>query len=184
MDNFYVEKLPIEGALLIQPNVNTDSRGFFVETYSQGKYQEILGGSYPFLQDNVILNKKGVARGLHVQDGRKQGKLVYCLMGSFHDILFDCRLESPTFGKTHIVSLMHYKYTQVWVPPGVAHGVVCTSEDALIAYKSTTLFGQYKEHTLKIDTVIDFWSLCYPSIQLSERDMSGVTLEQLMETLK
>ena len=51
-----VIKTPIEGALIIEPRVFNDARGYFFESFSQRDFDSvvapILGHSVTFVQDN------------------------------------------------------------------------------------------------------------------------------------
>ncbi len=93
-----VQKTEIEGLLIIEPKVFGDDRGFFLETYSQKRYQE-AGIPGTFVQDNLSYSRRGVLRGLHFQSPNAQGKLVSCPMGEVFDVAVDIRKSSPTFGK-------------------------------------------------------------------------------------
>ena len=59
-------KTPIEGLLVIEPQVFRDSRGYFVETYNEKRYRE-AGIDAQFVQDNQSCSSYGVVRGLHFQ---------------------------------------------------------------------------------------------------------------------
>lgn len=50
---------------IIEPDVFEDERGFFMESYSEGKYKE-LGIDFNFVQDNHSLSVEvSVERGLY-----------------------------------------------------------------------------------------------------------------------
>ena len=70
-----VNETPLAGLLLIEPKVFGDERGFFLETWSRKRYQEI-GINVDFVQDNLSFSRRGVLRGLHYQTRRPQAKLV------------------------------------------------------------------------------------------------------------
>ncbi len=61
-----VEKTPLEGLLLIKPNVNKDKRGYFYENYRDELF-EANGLPTNFRQDNQTKSVKGTLRGLHYQ---------------------------------------------------------------------------------------------------------------------
>ena len=87
----------IPGVLVIEPERFPDARGLFVETWSRARYAA-AGIGADFVQDNLARSKGGVLRGLHVQRGRPQGKLVRVLRGEIFDVAVDVRPGSPTFG--------------------------------------------------------------------------------------
>lgn len=129
----------LPGALIIEPKVFGDDRGFFIETYSEARYKK---SAIPltFVQDNHSRSSKGVLRGLHFQLRHPQGKLVRVVRGSVFDVAVDVRVGSPTFGQAAWVVLSEENKTQFWVPPGFAHGFVVTSNTADFEYKCTEYY--------------------------------------------
>ena len=68
-------KTNIEGLLIIEPTIFEDSRGYFMESFSQKEFQKIVG-KIDFVQENESKSKYGVVRGLHFQQGEyAQAKL-------------------------------------------------------------------------------------------------------------
>ncbi len=134
-----ITKCAIEGLYEIQPKVFGDSRGFFLETYSQRDYFE-AGLDMAFVQDNMSKSRYGVLRGLHYQKTHPQGKLVSVAQGQVFDVAVDLRSGSPTFGKYHSVILDAEKHNMFYIPKGFAHGFVVLSETALFTYKCTDFY--------------------------------------------
>ena len=56
----------LPGVLLIEPRCRNDARGFFIEMFKVGPYEE-AGVSERFVQDNLSHSKKHVLRRLHFQ---------------------------------------------------------------------------------------------------------------------
>ena len=137
----------IPDVILIEMDVYKDERGFFIETYHAKKYTE-AGISIPFVQDNHSGSIKGVLRGLHYQIRHTQGKLVEVLTGKVYDVAVDLRRSSSTFGKWVGVNLSSQNRSQLWIPPGFAHGFYVLSEWAEIRYKATDLYSPEWERTL------------------------------------
>jgi dTDP-4-dehydrorhamnose 3,5-epimerase len=131
-------KLP--GVLVLQPDVFSDSRGSFMETWSRHSYEDI-GIREDFVQDNVSFSRKGVLRGLHYQFPHAQGKLIQVLSGEVFDVAVDIRLGSPTFGKWIAEKLSGDNHHQLYIPPGFAHGFYVMSESAVFAYKCTDYYN-------------------------------------------
>jgi dTDP-4-dehydrorhamnose 3,5-epimerase len=177
-----VERFDIDGLLLLTPEVFHDSRGYFLETFEEKRYQKALGLSEHFVQDNLSFSKKGVLRGLHYQAPPfGQGKLVSVLSGKVLDVAADIRFGSPTFGKYVSVELSEENHKQFFVPVGFAHGFVVLSDSALFAYKCTNVYS--KEHdrgilwndpTLNID-----WKIENPIV--SEKDQSHPLLADMVK---
>lgn len=137
----------LPGAIIIEPSVFGDSRGFFMETWSRRRYEE-AGIRETFVQDNVSYSRHGVVRALHFQNPAPQGKLVYALKGEVFDVAVDVRLGSPTFGEWVGVTLSAENKRQFYIPPGFAHGFAVTGEDALFVYKCTDFYDPKAERSL------------------------------------
>ena len=90
----------IKGLCVITPAVHGDSRGYFMETYSQRDMAEAWI-DVVFVQDNQSMSTKGVLRGLHFQKQYPQTKLVRVIKGEVYDVAVDLRANSPTYGKYH-----------------------------------------------------------------------------------
>ena len=143
-----VVKTPIEGVLLIKPQVFGDQRGYFVETWQKERY-EAAGINLPFVQDNHSKSTKGILRGLHVQKQHPQGKLVMVSLGEVFDVAVDIRKGSPTFGKWFGAILNQENQNQLWIPPGMAHGFVVLSDVAHFHYKCTDFYHPGDEGSIR-----------------------------------
>ncbi len=143
-----VVKTPLGGVLIIKPKVWGDSRGYFVETWQQERYAA-AGIDLPFVQDNHSRSAYGILRGLHFQKTRPQGKLVHVSLGSVFDVAVDIRAGSPSFGQWYGVELTQDNQWQLWVPPGLAHGFVVTSEYAHFHYKCTEYYCPQDEGAIR-----------------------------------
>ena len=110
----------IEGLCLITPAVHGDSRGYFMETYSQRDMAE-AGLDITFVQDNQSMSTKGVLRGLHFQKQYPQTKLVRVIRGEVFDVAVDIRPGSKTYGRWHGVLLTEENRKQLLIPKGFAH---------------------------------------------------------------
>lgn len=166
----------LAGALIIEPRVFGDARGFFMETWNAARYAE-AGITAEFVQDNLSFSRRGVLRGLHFQKPNPQGKLVYVLAGEVFDVAVDIRVGSPTFGQWESVVLSSENRRQFYVPPGFAHGFCVTSETALFAYKCTDLYNPAAEGSVlwnDPDLAIP-WPVSDP--ELSAKDEVGVRLK-------
>ena len=124
----------IEGLCVITPAVHGDSRGYFMETYSQRDMEE-AGLCYNFVQDNQSSSVKGVLRGLHFQKQYPQTKLVRMIRGSVFDVVVDLRSDSLTYGKWRGEILTEENNKQFLIPRGFAHGFLVLSEVAEFCYK-------------------------------------------------
>jgi dTDP-4-dehydrorhamnose 3,5-epimerase len=166
------ELLPLKGLILIKPQVFTDNRGYFFESYNQLR---MLGDLFKevFVQDNESLSHKGVLRGLHFQNPPfAQGKLVRVVTGSVMDVVVDIRKSSATFMQHYAVELNDENKWMLYIPPGFAHGFVTLEDNTLFQYKCTNYWNKVSESgiiwndaQLKID-----WKI--PDPVLSEKDLA------------
>ncbi|HAS6410276.1 dTDP-4-dehydrorhamnose 3,5-epimerase [Vibrio vulnificus] len=163
---------------IIEPAVYGDERGFFMETWQQEKFSELVA-ERTFVQDNHSKSKKGILRGLHYQTENTQGKLVRVISGEVYDVAVDLRKDSPTFGQWVAVYLSSENKRQLWVPEGFAHGFYVTSDEAEFVYKCTDYYNPSAEVTLAWDDPT--LNIPWPNLgsivpQLSEKDLKGLPL--------
>ena len=178
LKNMQIIKTSLPGAIIIEPDVFGDARGFFLETWNRQRYAEI-GLDIDFVQDNLSYSQQGTLRGLHFQNPRAQGKLVYVLIGEVYDVSVDVRHGSPTFGQWIGVTLSAENKRQLYVPPGFAHGFCVTSENALFAYKCTECYDPKSEGSvLWNDPELGItWPVSEP--RLSEKDRHALRLRDI-----
>ncbi|WP_437887902.1 dTDP-4-dehydrorhamnose 3,5-epimerase [Phytobacter sp. V91] len=165
---------------IIEPVVFGDERGFFMETWSQKKFEELVTlENCNFVQDNHSKSKKGILRGLHYQTENTQGKLVRVINGEVYDVAVDIRRDSVTFGAWVGVLLSAENKRQLWVPKGFAHGFYVTSEEAEFVYKCTDYYNPHAEHSiLWNDIELDInWPIKDDLLILSEKDQAGLNFK-------
>ena len=166
---------PLQGVIVIEPDVHRDSRGFFLETYHAEKYRA-NGVPLAFVQDNHSLSARGTLRGLHLQLRNPQGKLVRVIQGEIWDVAVDIRPESPTFKQWCSVALSAEGFKQIYIPPGYAHGFCVLSETAQVEYKCTAFYDPADERGIAYDDpeLAVAWPITAPL--LSKRDAANPTL--------
>lgn len=174
-----VIKTELDGLLIIKPKVFNDDRGYFFESYSENTYRN-AGIDYFFLQDNISKSIKGTVRGLHYQIGENaQGKLCKVIYGKVLDVAVDIRFGSPTFGKYFSSELSEENHTQLWIPPGFAHGFSVLSDEAIFSYKCTKLYSKPNERAIRYndpDLNIN-WKVKNPIV--SEKDLIAPLLKNI-----
>jgi dTDP-4-dehydrorhamnose 3,5-epimerase len=166
---------PIAGVVLIEPRVFGDARGFFMETWQAFKFKD-AGIATEFLQDNHSRSTQWTLRGMHLQVEHTQGKLVRVTSGSVFDAVVDLRRGSPTFGRSWWTELSDQNHRMLWVPPGLAHGILITSPSADFLYKCTDVYSPSHERSLAWDdpTAGIAWPLPAGVVpQLSAKDQRG-----------
>lgn len=170
-------RLAIPEVVLLQPKVFGDERGFFYESFNQQRFEEAIGRSVPFVQDNHSCSTKGVLRGLHYQVQQPQGKLVRVVAGEVFDVAVDLRASSPTFGQWVGELLSAENKHQLWVPEGFGHGFLVLSDNAEFLYKTTDYYAPQHERCViwnDIDIAIQ-WPLS-GAPTLSAKDEGGKRL--------
>tara|TARA_B100000214_G_scaffold223719_1_gene162794 strand:- start:8320 stop:8883 length:564 start_codon:yes stop_codon:yes gene_type:complete len=131
-----IQETELEGVLLLEPTVFGDHRGFFMESYTKKKFEE-MGLSYDLIQDNHSLSSEsGTLRGLHYQTNPMAlTKIVRCTRGGILDVVVDIRNGSPTYGKWISAKLTAENKLQIVVPKGFAHGICTLEDNTEIMYK-------------------------------------------------
>jgi dTDP-4-dehydrorhamnose 3,5-epimerase len=173
----------LDGALIIEPDVFRDERGYFLESYHHQRYED-AGIRGVFVQDNRSRSPQGILRGLHAQLRYPQGKLISVVEGEIFDVGVDIRPGSKTYGQWVSVVLSASNLKQFYVPPGFAHGFYVLSETAIVEYKCTNIYRPEDEITL-------CWNdphvgIVWPSSNpvLSKKDKNGQTWDELDLRLK
>ena len=167
-----VIKTQLEGVVILEPRVFGDARGYFLESWSQRVFDELVG-PVRFVQDNESKSCYGVVRGLHYQKPPfSQSKLVRCVRGSVRDVAVDIRRGSPTFLQHVAVELTEENHRQMFIPKGFAHGFAVLSEEAVFQYKCDEFYHpeadagiQLFDEALGID-----WRIPREEAILSEKD--------------
>ena len=178
-----IQSLAIADVKLIRPTKHGDERGFFSEIFRDDLLaRRGIGG--PFVQDNHVFSAaRGVLRGLHFQKPpHAQGKLVRCVRGAILDVAVDIRAGSPTFGRHVAAEVSAANWTQIWVPPGFAHGYVTLEPDCEIIYKVTGYYSPSSEIGIAWDDPglgID-WRLHGPELVLSDKDRRNPKLAEIV----
>ena len=163
-------------ALLLEPKVYSDERGFFLESWNDRVFRE-LGIRETFVQANHSLSHRGTLRGLHYQLPQAQGKLVWVVEGKIYDVLVDMRKSSPTFGQWEGFHIDAENKRRIWAPPGFAHGFYVMSERAQFCYQCTAEYIPACEKVLAWNT--PELGIQWPIPQgetpiLSQRDSQGL----------
>ena len=172
---------PIAGMMLIEPQVFGDNRGFFMETWHAVKFKE-AGIDAGFVQDNHSRSTQWTLRGMHMQVEHTQGKLVRVTSGAVFDAVVDLRRGSPSFGRWWGAELADANHHMLWVPAGLAHGMLVLSESADFLYKCTDIYSPRHERTLAWDdpTVGIEWPLpAGLTPKLSAKDLLGKSFDEI-----
>jgi dTDP-4-dehydrorhamnose 3,5-epimerase len=168
------------GCYSIEPKIIYDDRGYFMESFNERSFQNGIGQSVHFVQDNQSFSSKGVLRGLHFQTGEHaQAKLVSVSQGEVLDIAVDIRPGSATYGEKVSIVLSAEKKNQLFIPRGFAHGFVVLSETATFFYKCDNFYNKeseagifYNDPELNIN-----WQFLDDEVLVSDKDKLLPTLQ-------
>jgi dTDP-4-dehydrorhamnose 3,5-epimerase len=146
------ERFDLAGPIAVRPLRRGDARGYFAETFRADLFAEAVG-EFDFVQENESLSAKvGTVRGLHFQtDPFAQGKLVRCVAGALLDVAVDIRFGSLSYGRWIAVELSAQNGSQLWVPPGFAHGFCTLEPNTVLAYKVTAYYSHELDQGLAWD---------------------------------
>lgn len=178
-----IRETHIPGLLVIEPDVYGDSRGYFFESFSARKFEEMTGIRTEFVQDNESRSSYGVVRGLHMQlPPHSQAKLVRVVDGRVLDVAVDLRKDSPTFGQHFSIELSGENHLQVYIPKGFAHGFSVLSEEAVFQYKCDEYYAPESEAAIAWDDQdlnID-WKVPAEDVVLSQKDRNHPTFNEFI----
>lgn len=142
------KSLALQGLCLLIPDVFSDERGCFFESYNHENYRK-MGITTDFVQDNVAFSVQGTIRALHYQSDPGQVKLVSCLSGAIWDVAVDIRPSSPTFGQWIGVELSDQNHHQLLIPIGFAHGYCSLTPNTKVHYKVSSLYNAKTECSIR-----------------------------------
>jgi dTDP-4-dehydrorhamnose 3,5-epimerase len=142
----------ISDVLILEPAVFSDTRGWFMETYSKEKL-EALGIHTTFIQDNHSFSKNsGTLRGLHFQnDPKAQSKLVRCVRGAILDVAVDLRRGSPYYCQWVAVELSEENHRQLYIPKGFAHAFLTLQDHTEVVYKVDEYYAPEYDRSIRYD---------------------------------
>ena len=168
---------PLKGAIIIEPKIFKDARGYFFESFSQRDFDSLvaplLGHNVQFVQDNESMSSYGVMRGLHFQrPPYTQSKLLRCVRGKVLDVAVDIRKGSPTYGQHLAVELSEENKRQFFISRGFAHGFAVLSETAVFQYKCDEFYHPEADGGINIlDSSLGIdWRIPVEKALLSEKD--------------
>lgn len=138
----------LSGCCIIEPEVFSDHRGWFYESYSKRKLSML---DVDFVQDNHSYTKyKGTIRGIHFQKKPfAQGKLVRCIRGAVKDVAVDLRHGSDTFQKWVMVELSAENRKMLFIPRGLGHAFLTLTNDVEMIYKMDAYYMPEFERSIR-----------------------------------
>ncbi len=169
-----VTKTKLDGVLILEPDVFGDHRGWFMESWSKKKYEEV-GINVEFVQDNESFTaKKGTLRGIHFQQAPfAQSKLVRVVQGAVLDVAVDLRKNSPTYLQWVAVELSSENKKQFFIPQGFGHGFLTLTDNVQFVYKCDNFYSKEHDRSIRFDDedIGVSWGITDPIV--SEKDMNA-----------
>ena len=175
-------ELSVPGAWEITPQVHADSRGSFLEWFTDDGFAAETGHRFDMHQANCSVSAAGVLRGLHFAElPPGQAKYVTCVRGAVFDVVVDIRVGSPTYGRWDSVLLDDSRRRSVYLSEGLAHGFLALQDHSTVMYLCSTPYSPQREHTIAAtDPAIGIvWPMPEDQLRLSDRDAGAATLEQV-----
>ena len=175
-----IRELAVPHAFEFTPVQHADERGVFLEWFKAEEFEAATGRGFDLRQSNISVSKRGVVRGIHFADvPLGQAKYVTCVAGSVLDVIIDLRVGSPTFGQWDSVELDDVTRRCVFLPEGLGHLFVATSQSATVSYLTTDKYRPGAEHGINpFDPEL---GLSLPDdATLSEKDVAAPTLAEAL----
>ena len=177
-------KTEIQDCFIVEPTVFNDPRGYFLESFNQGVFQNLTGLSPHFIQDNESKSSYGVIRGLHAQAGSfAQAKLVRVVIGKVLDVVLDIRPNSPSFGKMVSEILDGQNKKQLFVPKGCLHGFSVLEDNTIFSYKCDGYYNRDSEISVNpLDEDLNInWQIQPELAIISEKDRTASSWKQFVK---
>jgi dTDP-4-dehydrorhamnose 3,5-epimerase len=170
-----ISSTEIEGLYLIQPQILTDLRGYFLKTFHEKTFVE-LGLNTKWKEEYFSESQKGIIRGMHFQTPpHEHFKLVTCLRGKVLDVICDLRRESETFKKVISFELSALNSRQLYIPKGCAHGFLALDDNSLMFYKVSTVYNPTHDSGILWSSINFEWPRM--NYIISDRDSKLQSLE-------
>ena len=161
------QSLPIDGAFLISSFHSVDERGQFVKSFAADTASLFQPKEVFFSHNNL-----NVLRGMHFQSfPAASSKLVTCISGCVHDVIFDFRPSSHSVGRVFDILLDASKPVSLFVPAGVAHGFLSLSSNSTLLYVTSEFYNSKFDSGFHWSSIPFTWPFVKPPI-ISSRDSS------------
>lgn len=174
-----INKLSLEDAFVIEPELVTDNRGIFARVFCRRELKNILHGKNIVQINHSLTKQKGAIRGMHFQyPPKSEKKMVKCMHGSVFDVMIDLRQRSSTFLKWHGEILSAENMKMLCIPEGFAHGFQTLEENCELLYLHTEFYSPEHEGGVRYnDSMVNIsWPLEVTDV--SERDQKHQSLSR------
>ncbi|MFA6190595.1 MAG: dTDP-4-dehydrorhamnose 3,5-epimerase [Candidatus Staskawiczbacteria bacterium] len=172
------KKTKIEGLYIVEPELKTDERGYFVRNFCKEEFNKV-GIQFDIAQASQSFTKKrGTIRGMHFQKEPKgEKKIVQCMRGAIYDVVIDLREDSKTYGHWIGEELTEENRKMLFIPKNCAHGFQTLTSDCLLQYFMSELY--YPELVFGVRWDDPLFNIKWPleNKTISERDQNWPLLK-------
>ncbi|HFP7527990.1 TPA: dTDP-4-dehydrorhamnose 3,5-epimerase family protein [Campylobacter jejuni] len=171
------ESKVLKGVYIITPNKFSDLRGDIWSVFEEKSLGKLLPNGMRFVLDKFTLSKSGVLRGIH--GDHKSWKLVTCVYGEVHQVVVDCRKDSPTYLRWERFIINKENQKLILIPPYFGNAQYVSSKKYALYYYKWAYEGEYVDAKDQFtyawnDSRINIdWPTDNPI--LSDRDIDAIT---------
>ncbi len=167
----------VDGVRVWSMATYSDSRGRLLKAYSSANIG-LPPISFNTYEHFFTESHKNVFRGMHFQGNPHQvSKIISIVQGSAIDFLFDMRENSLTFRNLQIVNLDATIPSSIYIPTGVAHGYLATSEKTIISYRMDGPFCANCDGGFSGKLIANHLPIPFPKAIQSARDTDLIQFE-------
>lgn len=165
------------GVIVLTTRAFTDDRGSLLQAWVASDL-EATGISARFEQAIQTRSRLGALRGLHFQWDPPMGKFLRCISGRIFDVVVDVRHDSAMLGNHAAVELSEENRKAIWIPPGLAHGMLALEEGTIVLYECTAAYNPAAEGGIRWDD--PKLGIAWPNVPaiVSEKDRAAPTLAE------
>lgn len=132
-----LEPMDIAGVIVREFDRYDDVRGSGVQLFDTASMSDLLGRKFEVGSATVLVNRRGVLRGFHLQQGSGREKYIACLVGEVFDAIVDLRPASSTFGDWAGLTLSGENQKALCLPAGVGHALLGISDESMVTILTT-----------------------------------------------
>jgi dTDP-4-dehydrorhamnose 3,5-epimerase-like enzyme len=154
-----------------------DTRGRLFKAYSSANVA-ILPSPFETYEHFFTESQINVFRGMHFQgDPHPVSKIISIVQGTALDFLFDLRSSSATFRNLQIINLDATSPSSIFIPTGVAHGYLATTEKTIISYRMSGPFCADCDGGFSGELIANFLPIPFVNTIQSLRDAALVQFQ-------
>ncbi len=127
------ESKKLKGVMIIKTSVSSDRRGTIWTSFLKEQIDELLPDGLYFKHDKFSQSCRNVLRGIHGDN--KSWKLVTSVFGEIHQVVVDCRKDSPTYLQWEEFIINKDNQQLILIPPMMGNSYYISSENAVYHYK-------------------------------------------------